>query len=101
MKEETNFALIVVGIIAVVAIVGMLNFNNFTGKATGQQTKSEVVDEKTGNVYFCAPDCNAKCGKATCIGIKTRAGVGEEVSYCPNNLNYDAEGTYYMHYFCG
>ncbi len=97
MKEDSNFALIVVGVVAVVAIIGLLNFNTISGKGIASHSKSEIISD-TGMVY-CAPDCNDKCAKSNCIGIKTGAGAG--TSYCSHNLLYDAEGTYYMHYYCG
>lgn len=99
-EDNTNFALVVVGIVAVVGIIGMLKFNDVTGKVSDSGSSSRILTA-SNEIVYCSPlDCKDVCGKE-CIGVKTRAGAGVSNIYCANNLYYDSEGTYYMHYFCG
>ena len=62
---EKNFALIIVGIVAIVAIVGLLNFNGMTGKSIIISGEERFVSEV---------DCTGKDDKYTCSSYVTKEG---------------------------
>ena len=99
-KENNNFALIVVGVVAIVSIVGLLKLDGMTAKVSDSGSKSRILTESNEIVYCSSLDCKDSCGKE-CVGVKTRAGAGISNIYCAHNLFKEKKGTYYLHYFCG
>ena len=73
--EETNFALVVVGIVAVVGIIGILNFNGIAGGAITEKTSESIILDD-GTLAWCTErQCEATNG-AQCHFVPTSIGKG-------------------------
>lgn len=90
---ENNFALIVVGIVAVVAIVGILNFNNTTGKVVTDETSDTIILEDSSMAWCSEEVCKTTNNVASCKFISTDIGKSCSRIFV-SDLGYTYRGYY-------
>ncbi len=73
MATDNNFALIVVGVVAVVAIVGLLNLNGGTGKVVTEKTADSIILED-GTLAWCEGEACKEANGRECKFISTDVG---------------------------
>ncbi len=75
---ENNFILVVIGIVALVAVVGILNFNGATGKIAGSTNVIQTSSE--AEMYISQWECEDN-GKYTCNSFLVETTVSSGATY--------------------